>query len=754
MESDNKTTVIFLTGSLNSSSGGRAQSIFSRAKLLSKSFDKIFILTLNHNSVYPESVRDIRARYSLSEKIVFSNFFFSLANEFKSDVFAIGSKPMHVELKNSEDGKIVVQERYFDSNNQLYFILNNFRERNDYSCIWVNKNKSRKFPTLRSARQYWIADFAKSSNKVIFLLEDRHYDSLVLDNQYNDGLISIATVHGNHLKQPYRFDSEITDYLKPMIAHLNMYDAVVFLTDKQKEYVSNRFGERDSYCVIRHPIPTNIDKVKQKSTNSKTISMLARLVSIKQIDHAIKAMKYVVEHDRDVCLNIYGKGEEAKNLEELIRSLKLQNNIKLMGYTDNPKKVLLESSISLITSQTEAFCLSIQESLALGTPVVSYNCNFGPSEMIIDGKNGRLVEQGNIEGLAKAILDILENDQVLFSMSRQAIEESYRFSDANILKKWEALIDEKLHLDINTRNIDRNISIDSARVIDSELEQINGRIKLNISIAAKGFLLDGENADYYLYNNNIEAFETEKRTHYRAIDKEKVGEEIVSEFSLNFDETRIEQLFLNGDFAIAVQNGSYVSFFKLKTFARDVFILLLSSSFELKSFVNKLCVTSKSSILDNIDFNFFSSTNSKNGNQLKRYLDAERDSFKIEISNIDLSVGNGGELNICGTIKSSLEFERLNNRLYAFREDDKELGPLVVECGEERESYYFSIKLTHRQLTNKNQMFQGKTSSRIYFKYVAEGGIFPISKSIKLATARFGLLFAVSYKGKRIITLA
>jgi glycosyltransferase involved in cell wall biosynthesis len=106
-------------------------------------------------------------------------------------------------------------------------------------------------------------------------------------------------------------------------------------------------------------------------------------------------------------LVILGEGEERKNLELLVKSLGLLEDVELTGFVENPFAYMSRATVFVLSSRWEGFGLVLAEALACGTPAISTNCPSGPSEILEDGKLGRLVAVGDVEGLAKEILEQL-----------------------------------------------------------------------------------------------------------------------------------------------------------------------------------------------------------------------------------------------------------------------------------------------------------------------------------------------------------
>ena len=106
-------------------------------------------------------------------------------------------------------------------------------------------------------------------------------------------------------------------------------------------------------------------------------------------------------------LVILGSGREEKKLLSLVDELKLNEDVAMLGFVDNPYAYMAKSAVFVLSSAWEGFGNVIVEAMAVGTPVVSTNCPNGPEEILDNGKYGELVPVGDSQAMAEAILRVL-----------------------------------------------------------------------------------------------------------------------------------------------------------------------------------------------------------------------------------------------------------------------------------------------------------------------------------------------------------
>jgi glycosyltransferase involved in cell wall biosynthesis len=131
-----------------------------------------------------------------------------------------------------------------------------------------------------------------------------------------------------------------------------------------------------------------------------------------------------------------------RQLETARHRLGLDTVVSLPGVTPEPGKAMRRAQVFVLSSRYEGFPTVLGEAMALGLPVVAFDCPSGPREMIRDGVDGLLVSRGDIGALAAAIQRVLEDEDLRFGLRSRAPEILKRFAIEPIMERWEALLGE------------------------------------------------------------------------------------------------------------------------------------------------------------------------------------------------------------------------------------------------------------------------------------------------------------------------
>lgn len=136
-------------------------------------------------------------------------------------------------------------------------------------------------------------------------------------------------------------------------------------------------------------------------------------------------------------LLILGEGEKRNELEALVRSIKIGDDVQLPGSVSNPFGYMVRSSVFALSSAWEGLSNVLVEALACGAPIVATDCKYGPAEILDYGKYGTLVPVGDAEAMAEAILETLNEHPDRTSLRRRSLD----FTLETIVQQYLVLFD-------------------------------------------------------------------------------------------------------------------------------------------------------------------------------------------------------------------------------------------------------------------------------------------------------------------------
>ena len=169
---------------------------------------------------------------------------------------------------------------------------------------------------------------------------------------------------------------------------------------------------------------------------SKRVIAIGRLEWQKGYDKLIDIWKLVSPTHSDWQLDIYGEGSLEADLKKRINEAGLIN-VTIHPFTHNISQEYASSSICVLTSRFEGFSLVLLEAMRHGLPCVTFDCPFGPKELIDDNKCGYVIENDNINQFAERLNYLIDNQQVRKRFAKEALMKSRKYNVDNIMNLWK-----------------------------------------------------------------------------------------------------------------------------------------------------------------------------------------------------------------------------------------------------------------------------------------------------------------------------
>jgi N-acetylgalactosamine-N,N'-diacetylbacillosaminyl-diphospho-undecaprenol 4-alpha-N-acetylgalactosaminyltransferase len=191
--------------------------------------------------------------------------------------------------------------------------------------------------------------------------------------------------------------------------------------------------------VNAHNLDVSLEEIKGIA-NKKYIIAVGRLDPVKQFDLLINCYNRSSLKKNNIELIILGSGPEKENLEACISKLNLENCIKIIPFKKDPFILIKDAKALVLSSKFEGFPMVLIEALFLKTPVISFNCKSGPSEIIKDRINGLLVENQNEEQLTLALNKLLLDETFYTKIKENTQYGLENFSEFKSIQKWINLL--------------------------------------------------------------------------------------------------------------------------------------------------------------------------------------------------------------------------------------------------------------------------------------------------------------------------
>ena len=214
------------------------------------------------------------------------------------------------------------------------------------------------------------------------------------------------------------------------------YDRFVVLTQEDKLY----WGDLTNIQVI--PNANSFQPMGSADLSVKRVIAVGRYDYQKGFDELVRIWKQVNKVHPDWSLAIFGQGSLKAELQALIEELGLQEVVQLCAPVDHIEKEYLASSILAMTSRYEGLPMVLLEGQACGLPLVAYACKCGPRDIIKEGSNGFLLAEGDEEGLAGKLIDLMYSAVLREQMGKASLALSANYGEDSIMQQWLTLFNQ------------------------------------------------------------------------------------------------------------------------------------------------------------------------------------------------------------------------------------------------------------------------------------------------------------------------
>lgn len=217
-------------------------------------------------------------------------------------------------------------------------------------------------------------------------------------------------------------------------------DVVVTLTDRDKDFWLAGTTPKAEVCTIQNPSPFPVQYQHSPPLESRIVLGVGRLVPQKGFDLLLASWQAVNKQAPEWRLLIVGNGPDKQALASLARSLEIESSVEFVDATSDISMHYREAAIYCLSSRFEGFGMVLVEALSFGIPIVSFDCEVGPAE-ILEGTGSLLVQAGDVTGLSEALLKLIRNQEARQRISELSQKRAEMFQPVNIVEKWVRLLE-------------------------------------------------------------------------------------------------------------------------------------------------------------------------------------------------------------------------------------------------------------------------------------------------------------------------
>ena len=294
--------------------------------------------------------------------------------------------------------------------------------------------------------KYWSNDKLN-----VFILDRNHVGDWSILDLERPAYVAMHLHNGHTGDSQDTLHSILNNFYEYGLVNMNRYDAVISATHKQTADLIVRFDPKCALFTIPvGVIPDEVFKeprIPMSERKRHSVLVTARVAWEKQIGHIIRSIGIAREKIPDINFDFYGfvdhRDDDAaqKEINSAIREYGLEEAVHQHSYSSDVPALHKGSQIYALNSLMEGFNLSLMEAQSRGMVTITTDVNYGPNELTVDGENGYVVPFDGIQEMADRLVELFSDDEKLQRMSDKAYELSERFSEANVWKAWQGLLE-------------------------------------------------------------------------------------------------------------------------------------------------------------------------------------------------------------------------------------------------------------------------------------------------------------------------
>lgn len=288
-------------------------------------------------------------------------------------------------------------------------------------------------------------EITASEIDALMISDRRSLDYVVADVKTN--VKKWAYLHDAHMDKPNKAKESLFPTYRPVLEQrASDFEGIMVPTVEQKRDIEMRNNQL-KVITVPDTFEETIKLTKKVNRIENHILMVSRLSPEKRPENAIRILAKLRKVNPDATLEFVGYPADKKyqeTLTTLVAKERLTDYVTFSGFKQGNElsKAYQSAAVVIQTSQHEGFGLSTVEAFGYGVPVVSYDINYGPRDLIENGINGYLIDNNNIHDFAEKLNAVLTDSDLQAKLREGALNTAKEYTRLNVATQWEDIITE------------------------------------------------------------------------------------------------------------------------------------------------------------------------------------------------------------------------------------------------------------------------------------------------------------------------
>lgn len=216
-------------------------------------------------------------------------------------------------------------------------------------------------------------------------------------------------------------------------------EGIICITKRDYQYYRDYAGNLPKLHQIYNLVEFSAERSPYDVQSHKIISC-GYLDPIKGFDMLMEVARKLLEKRTDWTWDIYGEGSEREHLEQLITEYGLAEHVFLKGFCADINQKYGEYSMFVMTSRSEGLGMVLIEAQKAGLPIVAFDIDCGPSDVVAEGENGYLIPPFDVETMVGRIMELQDNSDLRKAFSHLSESTHKEFEHEEIIRKWNDVL--------------------------------------------------------------------------------------------------------------------------------------------------------------------------------------------------------------------------------------------------------------------------------------------------------------------------